>query len=135
MRKDITFNLKNDDKEYLKNTKESMVECEKEETDKGIFIDTDQWKHYHTFNRLDDWEKNLLILYSRYRSYTKVAERLNVQKSTTAYVIKEITEKVNYIIKYGEDAYIDKLNSGADMGCVQSTARDGEQNSGDSNKG
>lgn len=135
MRKDITFHLKEDDKEYLRNTKESMVYCEMEETDKGIFIDTDQWLYYHTFNRLDDWEKNLLILYSRYRSYTKVAERLNVQKSTTAYVIKEITEKINYIIKYGENAYINKPNSGADMGYIQGTARNGEQNSGDSNKG
>lgn len=135
MRKDITFNLGADDKEYLKRAKETMLDCEKEETDKGIFIDMVQWRYYHTFNKLDDWEKNLLILYSVYRSYTKVADRLNVQKSTTAYVIKEITEKVNYIIKYGEDAYIDKLNSGADMGCIQSTARNGEQNSGIGNKG
>lgn len=134
MRKDITFNLGADDKEYLKMAKESMVYCEKEETDKGIFIDVNQWRYYHTFNKLDDWEKNLLILYSVYRSYTKVAERLNVQKSTTAYVIKEITDKVNYIIKYGEDAYIDKLNSGANLGYIQSTARNGEQNSGIGNK-
>lgn len=93
MRRSINFKLSEEDREYLKYMKESMMYYESEES--GIFGNEDRYKLYKLFNGLEDWEKNLVILYSKYRSYAKVAARLNVQKSTTAYVIKSIIEKVN----------------------------------------
>ena len=105
MKRDLVFNLEEDEQEYLRKVKETMIELEEEES--GIFGDEDRWLYYHTFNNLEDWQKNLLILYSKYRSYTKVADRLNVQKSTTAIVVKEITDKFNYIIKYDKSIDID----------------------------
>lgn len=96
MRKDLVFNLKEDEKEYLKQVKENMYYLEEEQM--GIFGDEEKLAKYRRFNMLEDWEKNLLILYSKYKSFNKVAERLNVQKSTTAMVINEITKKINYII-------------------------------------
>ena len=52
-----------------------MIELEEEQ--EGIFGDEDKKHYYHSFNSLMDWEKNLLILYSIHRNYSKVAQRLN----------------------------------------------------------
>lgn len=98
MRKNIKFDLDEEDATYIKFTKENMKALEEE--NKGIFGDKRQYLYAYLVNRLEDWEKNLLILYSKYKSYPKVAERLNVQKSTTSIVIKEITDKINNKLVY-----------------------------------
>lgn len=116
MRREINFILDNSEREYLKKVKETMVELEAEYD--GLFGDTDRRKYYYYFNRLEDWEKNLLILYSQYKSYTKVAAKLNVQKSTTAYVVREIINKLNYIINYGKNVDITEFSDSLDMGRI-----------------
>lgn len=95
-RKKINFRLTKEDKEYIKETKLEMMEGEAD--NKKLFGNPDRIKYYAAFNDLDDWEKNLIILYIKYQSYTKVAQCLNVQSVTTALVIKEIIAKLNYII-------------------------------------
>lgn len=121
MRKDIDFKLSRNEAAYLKRVKETMIELEEEQ--EGIFGDEDKKHYYHSFNSLMDWEKNLLILYSIHRNYSKVAQRLNVQKSATSYTIKEIINKLNYIIN-DKDITICEHCGGVNLGRIQSTARD-----------
>lgn len=128
----LNFKLTKSESEYLKSVKETMFELECEES--GIFGDEDKKKYYHSFNSLMDWEKNLLILYSKYKSYYKVAQRLNVQKTATIHVIKEIRNKLNYIINDKDTTICEHCDS-SDLGHIQSPTRDSEQNSRNNHKG
>lgn len=121
-RKQIKFLLKKGEKEYLKQTKEAMLDLQYENS--GIFGDPDKLRYYKAFNSLEDWEKNLLLLYTKYESYAKVAERLNVQKNTTTLVIKEIITKLNYIIN-GKDINFNQSDNCTDLGYIPSTTVNG----------
>lgn len=95
-KRQIKFTLTDEDIQYLKDTKNDFLLYA--DMENNMFGDEFKYKKYQAFNKLEDWEKNLLLLWVKYESVEKVATMLNVEKSTTSNVLKEIKKKMRNIL-------------------------------------
>lgn len=93
MKRDFEFNITNEDlNKYIKDTKEGMECMEKE--NESIFGDDNLYNEAHSFNQLEDYEKNILCIYTYCGSYKKMEEYLNIKKSTIATTVTNIKNKM-----------------------------------------
>lgn len=97
MKRELEFILSEEDKQYIYDTKLDMMELEL--NNDNLFGDDNKYKVAKSFNDLDDWEKNLIILYSKYKSSIKISNMLNVQKTTVNTCIRSIKQKLKLYYK------------------------------------
>lgn len=79
-------------REYISQIKNNM-KCMEDENS-GVFGDEIKYKQAKAFNSLEDWEQNIMIIYTYVGSLNKMEEYMNIKKSAISSVIKSIKEKI-----------------------------------------
>lgn len=77
-------------REYVTKTKLGMLDLEFESELKE---NEKTRKQCNIFNKLEDWEKNMLIIYTYFGSYKKMESCFNVKQSTIRSIVLGLIEK------------------------------------------
>lgn len=65
------------------------------ETDGYMEYDDETLRYINAFKKLDDADKIIMALYSEYQSQRKVANLLNVSRTTVIKTLNNIRQKIN----------------------------------------
>lgn len=93
MKKELSIEINNNElNAFIHNTKVAMVDME--ENNKGVFGDEYKCKQAKAFNELEEFEKNILCIYTYCGSYMAMESYMNIKKSAIANEITRIKKKM-----------------------------------------
>lgn len=79
--------------EYIKGVTTDLAESELKNN--GIFGDEEYLRKIQAINNLQNWERNLIILYIKYGSLRKLSSYLGISTNALQSAIKKIKTKCN----------------------------------------